>query len=126
MIYDELVAAYDAVDSSDEASRWRAFAIAVLKRVLSTEALQGEPARLLTEMLTLWCADQPMDEERLADAGEAIWSYVNERRGVAGTRMDLEERVLRSSIFALQPRGDRDEAIEAAGWIEDFLTDSVG
>jgi hypothetical protein len=94
--------------------------------VLRTEAVQGEPARLLTEMLTLWCADQPMDEERLADAGKAIWSYLRERRGVAGTRMDLEERALRSSVVALLPHGDRDEAIEAAGWIEDFLTDSVG
>lgn len=126
MIYDELVAAYDRADAADEASRWRAFAIAVLKRVLSTEALQGEPARLVTEMLTMWRADQPMDEQRLADAVNAIWSYVKERRDVTQPRMDLEERVLRSSLAALQPRGDRDDALEAAGWIEDFLNDSVG
>jgi len=125
VIASDLVAAYDDGEKVDSAERWRAFSVALLELIRRLIPLAELPREIITGGLAAW-GTIPVETERLADLRTSVWRHLEEKHGNSWAISDREDAVLRAALFGLAPDGDRDAAVEGAGWVEDFLTDSVG
>ncbi|GAA4198783.1 hypothetical protein [Actinocatenispora rupis] len=118
MLFERLMAAYDAVD--DE-SAWSSFVAAVIAEVrgAGTESSEAESflesaGRLLSE---------GGGEDDYTSLRVAIWRYLDDKNGSSTVIRDVDDRALRALLTVLMgpTPGARDDVEEAAWWVASLL-----
>lgn len=124
MIATDLIAVYDHGNTPDRGERWRAFSIALLELVRQW----GEPTEFVQEIVDAGVAawgSARVDPDRLAGLRLSVWRHLDGRREIPLGASNKEDAALRAALFGLDSGGDRDVAVEGAGWVQDFLTGAL-